>query len=396
MIILVFLSSYLPGNKAGGPIRTIANMVESLSDVNQFKIITYDRDLGDFVPYQSIIQDTWNRYGKAFVYYFRPASYTSRKIIKLVKETPHDIIYFNSFYSWGFTIKPLILRKLGLLSKKIPVVLAPRGEFSLGAIHLKSFKKKIFLLFAKVFGLYKNIIWQASSEYEKEDIKRVMGGNKEILIAPDMPSLFNEENVDLLSFKSSGYLKCVFLSRISPKKNLKYALELLKRVNGQVEFNIYGPIEDKNYWNECLSIINGLPENITITYQGVLPHQDVFKIYTKHHLFLFPTLGENFGHVIIESLTAGCPVIISDQTPWRDLEKEGAGWDFPLGKPELFQKAIQQCINMDENEFRLLSQNAKEYGISRSNDDKILEANRNLFLYAVEKFKKRDNFSNIS
>ena len=73
MIILVFLSSYLPGNKAGGPIRTIANMVESLSDVNQFKIITYDRDLGDFVPYQSIIQDTWNRYGKAFVYYFRPA-----------------------------------------------------------------------------------------------------------------------------------------------------------------------------------------------------------------------------------------------------------------------------------------------------------------------------------
>ena len=61
-----------------------------------------------------------------------------------------------------------------------------------------------------------------------------------------------------------------------------------------------------------------------------------------------------------------------------------------------FQKAIQQCINMDENEFRLLSRKAKEYGISRSNDDKILEANRNLFLYAVENFKKRDNFSNIS
>ena len=396
MTILVFVAHYLPGYKAGGPIRTIANMADRLSDYYTFKIITLDRDLGDIAPYPRIKQNAWNQVGKAMVYYLKPSSISWKNFKRLMTDTSYDLIYLNSFFSWNFSIKPLMLRKIGVINKKTPIILAPRGEFSSGAIHLKSFKKKIFLLFSKVSGLYNDIIWQASSEFEKEDIKRVMGENKEILIVPNVPSLFNKGKVDLLPLKSSGYLNCVFLSRISPKKNLKYALELLKRVNGQVEFNIYGPIEDKNYWNECLSIINGLPENITITYQGVLPHQDVFKIYTKHHLFLFPTLGENFGHVIIESLTAGCPVIISDQTPWRDLEKEGAGWDFPLGKPELFQKAIQQCINMDENEFRLLSQNAKEYGISRSNDDKILEANRNLFLYAVEKFKKRDNFSNIS
>lgn len=389
MTILVFVAYYLPGYKAGGPIRTIDNMVDRLSDYFTFKIITLDRDLGDITPYPGIKQNTWNQVGKAMVYYLKPTSISWKNFKRLMKDTSCDLIYLNSFFSWNFTIKPLILRKIGVINKKTPIILAPRGEFSLGAIHLKSFKKKIFLLFSKVFGLYNDIIWQASSEFEKEDIKRVMGKNKEILIAPVIPSLFNEGNVDLLGFKSSGYLKCVFISRISPKKNLKYALELLKNVNGQVEYNIYGPIEDKNYWNECLSIIKSLPENITVTYQGVLAHQDVFKVFTKHHLFLFPTLGENFGHVIIESLTAGCPVIISDQTPWRDLEKEGAGWDLPLGKSELFQKAIQQCINMDKNEFRLLSRNAKKYGINRSNNDKILEANRNLFLYAVENFRRR-------
>ena len=389
MTILVFVAYYLPGYKAGGPIRTIDNMVDRLSDYFTFKIITLDRDLGDITPYPGIKQNTWNQVGKAMVYYLKPTSISWKNFKRLMKDTSCDLIYLNSFFSWNFTIKPLILRKIGVINKKTPIILAPRGEFSLGAIHLKSFKKKIFLLFSKVFGLYNDIIWQASSEFEKEDIKRVMGKNKEILIAPVIPSLFNEGNVDLLGFKSSGYLKCVFISRISPKKNLKYALELLKNVNGQVEYNIYGPIEDKNYWNECLSIIKSLPENITVTYQGVLAHQDVFKVFTKHHLFLFPTLGENFGHVIIESLTAGCPVIISDQTPWRDLEKEGAGWDLPLGKSELFQKAIQQCINMDKNEFRLLSRNAKKYGINRSNNDKILEANRNLFLYTVENFRRR-------
>jgi glycosyltransferase involved in cell wall biosynthesis len=396
MKMLVFVGYFLPGYKGGGPIRTIANMADRLSDYYTFKIITLDRDLGDIVPYPGIKQNTWNQVGEAMVYYLNPSSISWKNFKRLMENTSYDLIYLNSFFSLNFSIKPLILRKIGVINKKTPIILAPRGEFSLGAIHLKSFKKKIFLLFSKVFGLYNDIVWQASSEFEKEDIKRVMGKNKEILIAPDMPSLFNEENIDLLSFKSSGYLKCVFLSRISPMKNLKYALELLKSVKGQVEYNIYGPIEDKNYWNECLSIIKGLPENITVTYIGVLAHHDVFKVFTKHHLFLFPTLGENFGHVIIESLTAGCPVIISDRTPWKGLEMEGVGWDLPLNKPELFQKAIQQCINMDENEFRLLSRNAKEYGINKSNDDKILEANRNLFLYAVENFKKRDNFSNIS
>ena len=45
--ILIFIDWFLPAYKAGGPIRSIANLVDHLSESFKFYIITGDRDLGD-------------------------------------------------------------------------------------------------------------------------------------------------------------------------------------------------------------------------------------------------------------------------------------------------------------------------------------------------------------
>jgi glycosyltransferase involved in cell wall biosynthesis len=384
--ILTFVGSYLPGYKAGGPIRTIVNMADSLAGYYLFKIITLDRDLGDKESYSDIKINDWNEVGRALVYYSEPTNHTFYNIIKLIKKTPHDLIYLNSFFSWGFTIKPLLLKKIGLIPKKTPIVLAPRGEFSAGALNLKSFKKKTYISIAKILGIYNNLVWQASSEFEKDNIIRVMGNYNDIFIAPDLPAPSKLDSLPImLNSKEPGSIRCIFLARISPMKNLKGALETLNAVKGQVEFNIYGPIEDIDYWNECQTIIYVLPENITVKYKGMLDHEQVAQVFSEHHLFLFPTLGENFGHVIIESLVAGCPVLISDQTPWKNLDQEKVGWDLPLDRPELFKEVLQEYIDMDNEKYKKMSQRAREYGIERSNDQKVLDANRNLFKYAIKK-----------
>ena len=76
------------------------------------------------------------------------------------------------------------------------------------------------------------------------------------------------------------------------------------------------------------------------------PHQ-----IAKNHLFFLPTLGENFGHIILEAFCAGCPVLISDQTPWRDLEEKGVGWNLPLDQPELFREVLQRFAGMENAEY---------------------------------------------
>ena len=87
--------------------------------------------------------------------------------------------------------------------------------------------------------------------------------------------------------------------------------------------------------------------------------------------------------MILEALCAGCPVLISDQTPWRGLEGKDVGWDLPLDRPEMFRQVLQRCVDMNQGEYAKLSKRAREYGLRITKDDGTVEKNRQLFHHAV-------------
>jgi len=66
--------------------------------------------------------------------------------------------------------------------------------------------------------------------------------------------------------------------------------------------------------------------------------------------FIFPTLGENFGHVIIESLSAGCPVLCSDQTPWNDVFRAGGGSVIPQLDDMVWAREIDRVARLPRAE----------------------------------------------
>ncbi len=181
MKVLILSGYYLPGYKAGGPIRTLANMVDRLGDEFQFKIVTADRDFEDTKAYPGIKIDGWNRVGKAEVFYMPLKKRSLRCFRRLLCSTDYDILYLNSFFSPQFTIKPLILRRLRLIPDR-RLVIAPRGEFSPGALGLKSFKKRAYMTVAKALGLYKDIVWHASSKHEEVDIRHWFGRDAPALL----------------------------------------------------------------------------------------------------------------------------------------------------------------------------------------------------------------------
>jgi len=161
--------------------------------------------------------------------------------------------------------------------------------------------------------------------------------------------------------KVPGSLRLVFLSRISRMKNLDGALALLRGLPGQIRLDICGPIDDADYWAECQRTIAALPRNVRVDYRGVIAHEQVVDVLKEAHLFLLPTRGENFGHAIVEAWAAGLPVLISDRTPWRGLERKGAGWDVPLEQPERFERILADFVQMDGTEFQLLSRQARRH-----------------------------------
>ena len=182
---------------------------------------------------------------------------------------------------------------------------------------------------------------------------------------------------------SLGLLRLVFLSRISPKKNLDYALQVLSKIKCEVEFYIYGPLEDARYWQSCQALIRELPATMKVAYRGSVKHKNVAEKIACYDLFFFPTHGENYGHVIAESLSVGTPVLLSDQTPWRDLSDDGLGWDLTLkniaGFVEiinLFSLKNKKLTQKQKTEIRRHLQNK---ALVRLTDPAVLEANRQLF-----------------
>lgn len=381
-VILVFTSYYLPGFKAGGPIRSLENIVGQFSQEFDFLIVTSDRDLGDTKPYESIQRKTWATLEPAKVLYLAKRDCTLRGLRALIGDVQPNLLYFNTFFNPCFTIKPLLLRWLCLLPKEIRVVLAPRGEFAPGALALKPLKKKLFMFFAKWLGLYRNLIWQASGLHELNDIQRWTGKNAVIHIAsnlaPQQPVLQNVEKE-----KCSGKLSVVCLARVARNKNIDGALQILKGVKAEIEFHLYGPCEDEMYWKECLNIIEALPLNITVINHGELPHEFIGQSLSKYDLFFLPTHGENFGHAILEALRAGLPILISNLTPWRDLEAKGIGWDVSLDSTEKFRAVLENCAAMNGAQYKILSDKVINFSQEIGRDQKVIEANRNLFKLAL-------------
>jgi glycosyltransferase involved in cell wall biosynthesis len=382
-IVLTLSSYYLPGYKGGGCIRAVANLIAQLGNQFHFKVVTRDRDLGEISPYPEIQANSWETVDLAEVLYLDPQNRSFAKLRNIICQTEHQVLYLNSFFSPDFTIKILLLRKLRLIPH-VPLILAPRGEFCQKALALKSNKKRIYLAFAKLLGLYDGITWQATGLDELSDIVRETGKNSSVMIAPELPSPIVEEMDSLVTKdKVSGGLNILFLSRICRVKNLIGAIEMLKGLKGKINFNIYGPIEDDDYWQECQQVINSLDANIQVQYHGAVSPDKVSNVMQSHDLFFLPSLGESFGYVIFEALIAGCPILISDRTIWRGLEQKGVGWDLSLDRTDLFKVVLQQCVDMDRSSYMQWSQTAREYGLEYSKNKVIIAENMILFSKAI-------------
>jgi glycosyltransferase involved in cell wall biosynthesis len=394
MRILVTADWYLPGFKAGGPIRSLSSLATVLGNDIKFDLVTRDRDLGDSAPYSGVPCNQWVTRPECRVNYRSPRGLHLLPIWRFLAKQQVDVLYVNSLFSRPFSMWPLLAARLGLLPKSA-IILAPRGELSPGALSLKRARKRIYLLFARACGLYRDVTWHASTEFEAADIRRVFGVENEnhraIVVASDtMPIIVcgnlheeGELNGRVAPPKAPGYLSCVFLSRVSPMKNLEGALSILRELQGRVDFHVYGPAADEPYIEKCRAIAATLPSHIKVFFRGPVAPDDVPQALRMHHLFFLPTLGENYGHAIVEAMNAGLPVLISNCTPWRGLAARSAGADFPLEDRAAFIQYLQEMVWMDSSRYTPLAEGARVLGREISDQEMVIGKYQELFAAAA-------------
>lgn len=375
--ILVFADWFEPGYRAGGPIRSVTNLVDRLDDM-RFSVITRNCDHFDETPYEGIPTGKWvERKANVRVMYLSPEQRNMDFISKRVKLKRYDAIYFNSLFSPQFSLKPLLWLKMKGYDGRI--ILAPRGMLKSGALSVKSGKKTFFLALAKIFGLFKNIFWHATSDEEKQEIRSHFGEQAKVKVAPNLlsagsTSLKKEE-------KKKGELRLVSIARVSPEKNTLQGIQFLEGLsaNGKVVYDIYGTLQNEAYLEECKSAAQKI-EGLVVNFHGPVAYPEVGPILEKAGFFYLPTLGENFGHSIVEAFIHGTPVIISNKTPWRDLHSKGIGWDLELEKSE-FSTVLKDCLKMENEEYSQLCQKAHDFGNELIHNEDDIRRNRELFRY---------------
>lgn len=374
--VLVFIDWYLPGTRSGGPVRSIANLVAHLEEEFQFLIVTRDTDYCETEAYKNVQSNKWNKLSEQVSVFYISEENINKKFLKnLIASTDFDTAYINGIYSRFFSILPVwLLRNSGK-----PVLVAARGMLNSQAFSVKPIRKKIFLSLVNFLSFYKNVEFHATNKDEATAIRKVIRKYSNIKVAPNLPRKIKTSGFKMRTKKEP--VSFISVARVAQEKGTLTALVALSKLKEEqvIVYDIYGPVYDREYWKDCEAVIAKLPDHITVNYQGSLNGNEVPALLEAYHFFIMPSEGENFGHGILEALTAGCPVIISNKTPWKDLRTKKIGWDCSLDSIEL-NAALEEAIAMDQETYQRWSKNAFDFASEHCNGQETIKANRKLFL----------------
>ena len=243
----------------------------------------------------------------------------------------------------------------------------------------KKVKKYFVIYFFKIIS--KKFIFHATSQLEKNVIKKIYLRNT-IVIARDIPYNFQKINTEKSKISLQNTFRIIFSSRVVKNKNLAFLPKILKLIDFDIQFDIYGDVYDLIYFKEIEEELNKLEKNIKWEYRGRLDFNEARIVFKDYNLFIFPTLGENYGFVILESLSCGCPVLLSSNTtPWNSLEENGVGFNLTLDNAKVWANKIIYYKNLSEYERKIISNKCKNYALQMANINEI--KNENLLMFKI-------------
>lgn len=368
--IFITIPWFLPAYRAGGPIQSIANLVKEFREGVQYYIFTSDTDLNG-AALDNITVNEWVDFNEHTKVWYAGPEKISDNLVRQVEDVKPDVLFIVGVFSWHFNMVPVIFCKA---PKKI---LSTRGMLHPGALSQKKWKKKLFLRGFKIMEYHHKVLFHASDEEERKYITNQFGKPVTIFLAGNYPT-----NIGFLARekKEAGSLKLLSIAILSPMKNILLILQALQQVKATIQYDIYGPVKDENYRDECLLQIKTLPKNVSVfIHKGIEPHE-VRNVLKEADVFILPSKSENFGHAMYEALSAGLPLITSHNTPWINLESSHAGMNVRLVDTGEITAAIEHFAKMPAEVFWQWRQGALAYAAVAVDKDLLRKGYLEMFL----------------
>ena len=339
------IDHYLPGERLGGVLRSTVNLVEAFSGEMEIRVVTRDRDYLSRERYRCD-DGTWHEVAGARVRYLSDRAFAGFDFGKLRGEWPWRTAFLNGVFS------PACRRFLAWRAGAGgvgPTVVAARGSFLPGAMSKSALRKRLFLALSRLRRRWDGVVWLASSEAEGAAIRKWVSADARIIAIPDLPSRL--PRLPRPARDSSVALRVVFARRIEVHKAPAWVLGPLARSarGRRVVFRLRGDVPEPGYALRLAGAAREIP-GLDLEILPPATQREVLGEMAASDLVVLPSKSENYAHVVPEAWSQGVPVLISDQTPWRDLEAAGLGLDCPLDQPQLAEEFLARELSLPEEE----------------------------------------------
>lgn len=333
---------YWPLFRAGGPVQSLYNLTANFKDQSDFYLISSNKDMNGEKPIHPLISNAWSKGPNNENIYFTSAI-SPVVLLRLISKVKPEVILINGIFHWHTTFFGLVCGKM----KRIKIIISPRGMLQEWGFKRGRIRKKLYLAILKIF-LSKKSIWHATDEQERLDILKIFGKDQEVHVASNIPRSIGLPTSIPFPCQARK-IKLIFLSLVNPNKNLHLVIDAVNQLSDSYTLDIYGPIIDKDYWSLCKSKII----SSSISYKGSIPPWEVPRIIQLYHFFVLPTQGENFGHAIFDALASSVPVIISLNTPWKDVDSAKAGFYVDIGNPNSLKDLLESISLLSADDYNV-------------------------------------------
>jgi glycosyltransferase involved in cell wall biosynthesis len=357
-------------SQAGGPANTIYWITKNLQN-HGFEpfIVSTDKGIQNHVKLNK-----WSRTEGGNAIYIKTYNLNfplHQTIVSLSNFYRADIVHISSFFFPTAFITAFAAR---ILKKKI--VWSARGELDTAALnHSRLRKRPVLWCIKKFIGQYP--VFHSTCDEETAYIKKIFGDDARVVQIPnylEIPAKVERE--------SRKYL--LYIGRIHPKKaidNLIKAVSISEEfMNSEYVLKIAGKGK-KEFENDLRKLVEKLDLSEKVIFEGQVEGAAKQKILADAFWTIMPSHTENFGIVVLESLSQSTPVIASKGSPWASLESEKIGF-WTQNSPESLAEKLKEILEMPATEYREYRERCRgfverEFDIGK-NIDKWIELYKNL------------------
>ena len=263
--------------------------------------------------------------------------WTSRPEKHISQNPLHKFVLpgLNNFDIWHSTYQNT--HYMPMLNRKIRVVLSIHDlNFMYDEKKSEAKKQKYLAYLQKLVDRADALV--CISEFSKTDLlKHCNTGNKPLYVIHNGKNLLQTPGLSTRSYKP-GKPFLFSIGVMNRKKNFHVLLPLLKKAN--IEWVIAGKYDDDNYLSFMRKRSRELGVTDSLRMLGSISENEKSWYFNHCQAFAFPSISEGFGLPVVEAMSCGKPLFLSDRTALPEI-----GGDVSFYFQDFCPDHIEQVFN---------------------------------------------------